>query len=223
MKKDLFNNKIKPQFISDIVLTIIIVTSLFIGLGVFFTLIGLGKIDNELTNTTLAITFILGIVCLLMGTAYLVLSLIVIRKYPKYKRLIRLVLNSDYYFVGVEERNYYGRKRDAYIFEVATLIGDNYKRVDKSLYPKRYWFYIGFFVVCMALLWANIFIVYILMKNEVVYEYYEKIIGGIFIVVEIFIIMLMFFFAFSIKKIRQDLIENIYIGKIGDKYERQPK
>ncbi len=210
MKKDLFNNNIKPQFVSYVMVSLILEIIIFVGLGVFFILLGLGKIENELTDTTLAMTFVLGIVSLLIGILLPIMSLIVIRKYPKYESLTSRWYGSDYFFVGVEERNFRGGGRAAYIFDAVASAGDNYKPVDKSLYPKRYWVYIWLVVAGIILLVANIVITAVLMNNMAESEYYENLIMIICIGVEIFLIIVMFFFAFNVKKIRMDLQAKIY-------------
>ena len=64
----------------------------------------------------------------LFGALYIaiidpLLSLLVIRQYPKYPKLRRLLLNSEYYFVDSNHRQSTGRYRDRLLFDIiATII-----------------------------------------------------------------------------------------------------
>lgn len=221
MKKDLFNNNIKPQFVSKVWCIVIVEMVLCGGMGTFLILLALGKIENELTNETLLVNFILGVFFAVFGIVRVILTFVVIRTYPKSKGMVRFVFNSDCYFVGVEEPDYYndyGRRHDAYFHEFIRLSEDINKRVDKSLFPKRMWVYMWIGVAGVVLFGVNVVITAIIMNNMVDFEYYENTIMSIFIVVEIFLLIISLFFIFKAKKIRMDILADTYLED--DEYER---
>ncbi len=105
-KKDIFNGKIKKEYVSYLITSYIVISILFSPILCFFAYIFIhAPIEGKI---------IVGLV--LLGTLYLTiinpfLTLFVIRQYPKYPKLRRLLLNSDIYFTDSTSNEYFGGTR----------------------------------------------------------------------------------------------------------------
>jgi len=122
-KKDIFNGKIKKEYVSYLITSYVFISIIFLPVGCFFAYVFIhAPIEGKI---------IAGLA--LFGTLYLAiinpfLTLFVIRQYPKYPKIRRLLLNSEYYFVDNNNRKSSGRYRDRLIFDKITTIIDKKKK-----------------------------------------------------------------------------------------------
>jgi hypothetical protein len=153
---------------------------------------------------------VFSVLCYLFGILNFFLIIFVIREYPKYPKLRRLCLNSDYYFVGRDLKDFHGHWRGRSSFGVVTYIGDQNKGLENIKYPKKYRIYIALTVMGIVLMFAYIAITAVILENiEVLPEAIrsEGLIFAIFLVVEILNLILSFLFAFRVKNIRKATID----------------
>ncbi len=132
-KKDIFNGKIKKEYFSYILIYMIFIALLMLVVGGM--VLGVGLWANA--GPVLAIIFmrILGVVIIALGIAYVVGCMIVIRKYPKYEKIRRILYNSDCYFTESDSNEYYGRirgirgRRYKAAFDLVTSFAEAEKRM----------------------------------------------------------------------------------------------
>ena len=108
-KKDIFNGKIKKEYFSYILFYIIFIALLMFVVGGMA--LGVGLWANAGPVIGIIFMRILGVAIIALGIAYIVGCMLVIRKYPKYEKLRRILYNSDCYFTDSESKEYYGRVR----------------------------------------------------------------------------------------------------------------
>ncbi|MBQ7968431.1 MAG: hypothetical protein IJ292_01230 [Clostridia bacterium] len=213
LKKDLFNGKIKREYVSYIWTTIIIVALVFFGCGGLFLYISL--LGNTNSNTSLLL-LVFGIVSYLFGAWYSFGTFFFIRQYPKHKKMIKLFLNSDCYFVDSTSNEYFGENRtirghmNKAAFNLVTYTAEQNKDLEHIRYPKIYGAFISLTIIGIFLIFFNIFIVWLALENMNVLPLAfrsEDVIFTVFIVVEVVDVILSFVFAFRVKKIREKTID----------------
>ncbi len=143
-KKDIFNGKIKKEYFSYILIYMIFIALLILVAGVM--ILGVGLWANAGSVHAIIFMRILGVVIIVLGIAYVVGCMLVIRKYPKYEKIRRILYNSDCYFTGSDSKEYYGRisgirgRRYKAAFDLVTAIAEAEKSMgDKK--PVRYTVY----------------------------------------------------------------------------------
>lgn len=144
MKKDIFHGKIKKEYFSYILIHLIFVALLMFVVGGM--VLGVGIWANAGPIIAIISMRILGVAIIALGSSYVVGCMLVIRKYPKYKKLRRILYNSDCYFTGSTSNEYYGSsrtlrgRRNKAAFEIVTAIAEAEKGMgDKR--PVRYTVY----------------------------------------------------------------------------------
>ena len=154
MKKDFFNNNIKPEYVSYIWTTIIIICVVFFGCGGLFLFMAVFVASDEATREPL---LWFGIISLLFGAVYSFGTICVIRAYPKSKKIIKWFLNSDYYFVGKDSKEYYGHWRGKYAFTAITSGScAPHNIIVGSQYAQKYRIYVKRTIVSVILMFVNI-------------------------------------------------------------------
>ncbi len=207
MKKGLFKGNIKHEYVSYIWITIFIVLFISVGVG---SLLLYSAFQHKFGSIDRNGLLLFSIPCYLFGILYFFLTIFVIRKYPKYPKLRRLCLNSDYYFVGNGSKEFHGHWRGKSSFGSVTHIGDQNKGLEDIKYPKKYKVYIALTVMGIVLIFAYIAITAVILENiEVLPEAIrsEGFVFAIFLAVEILNLILSFLFAFRVKNIRKATID----------------
>ena len=207
MKKGLFKGNIKHEYVSYICTTIFLVLFIFVGVG---SLLLYSAFQHESGSIDRNGLLIFSIFCYLFGILYISLIIFVIRKYPKYSKLRRLCLNSDYYFVGSDSKDFHGHWRGRSSFGAVTYIGDQNKGLEDIKYPPKYRVYIALTVVGIVLMFAYIAITAVILENITVLPEAirsEGFVFALFIAVEIVNLILTFVFAFRVKNIRKATID----------------
>ena len=154
MKKDIFNGKIKKEYFSYILFYIIFIALLMFVVGGMA--LGVGLWANAGPVIGIIFMRILGVAIIALGIAYIVGCMLVIRKYPKYEKLRRILYNSDCYFTDSESKEYYGRvrgirgRRYKAAFDLVTSIAELEKGMGDEK-PVRYTVY-GALTLIMAVL-----------------------------------------------------------------------
>lgn len=206
MKKGFFKENIKREYISYVWFSIILVAVIGISVGSLMVYVAL----HQERPVDQYVALIIGTFCYLYGVVFPALTIFAIRKYPKCPKLRRLCLNSDYYFVGNDSKKFHGHWRGRYSWGAVTHIGDQNKGLEDIKYPKKYRVYIVLTIMGIVLMFAYIAIATIVLENiellpEVIRN--EGFVFAILLVVEILNLILSFMFAFCVKKIRKDTID----------------
>lgn len=216
MKKDFFIGNIKNQFVSYVWTSIIIVAVIFFGCGGLFLYLSFSGNSDRATNI---LFLVLGVVSFLFGIWYSFGTFFVIRKYPKYKKFTRWFLNSDYYFVDRDSKEYRGHWRGKPAFSAVTSIADQNEAFIDIKYPKKYCGYVWATVIGIVLMFVNLIVSFWVLSNigELpLYLQSEEIVFSFFMLLEVVLITLSFVFAFRVKKIREvtrkEYLENQMAG-----------
>ena len=155
MKKDIFHGKIKQEYFSYILGYMIFFVLLFIAVGALCIYASIwGMKTNSSVERLLVATF--GVVAFIQAGVYVFLELLVIHNFPKYKKLRRILFNSDIYFTDSTSNEYFGEgitirgHRNKAAFEIVTAFGKAEKRMENKK-PVRYTVY-GVLTLIMAAL-----------------------------------------------------------------------
>ncbi len=150
-RKDIFNGKIKKEYFSYLLTSYIVVSVLFLPMAGFFGFLFVkAPIEGK---------FIFGLVTL--GCVYLsvinpVLTLFVIRQYPKHPSLRKLLINSDCYFTDSTSNDYFGGSRTIHgrmnkaTFDVVTAFAEAEKGMGNKK-PIKYKIYLALAIVMSVL------------------------------------------------------------------------
>ena len=219
MKKDFFNNNIKPEYVSYIWTTIIIICVVSLVVAACF-IYGYFEAWDEATRGPL---LWLGIISLLFGAVYSLGTICVIRSYPKSKKIITWFLNSDYYFVGRDSKKYYGHWRGKHAF-AATTSGSYVSRnmIVGSQYAQQYRIYVRRTIMNVILMFANIAafgLVFSNFEKLPVWLQSEWAIGIFFALLEVLFMVLGSVCAFRVKDIREKMRKEYLRKKISEEDE----
>ena len=214
MKKGLFKGNIKHEYISYVWTSIFVAVFISVGVG---SLSLYGAFQHEFGSVDRNGLLVFSIIFYLLGILYFCLTIFVIRKYPKYPKLRRLLLNSDCYFVDSDSKDFHGHSRGRSSFNAVTCIGDQNKGLENIKYPIKYKIYIILTIIGLILMFAYIAIVAVILENinmlpEVIRN--EGVIFAIFVVVELLNLILSFVFAFRVRNIRKATIDAFRKGQL---------
>ena len=145
MKKDIFKGKIKKEYYSYILGYIIFFLLLFVvgvSLCIYaFVLEGSFNVSGER-----ALLVVFGVALFALGGGYVFPKLFVIRNFPKYPKLRRILFNSDIYFTDSTSNEYFGGSRtirgrmNKAAFDTVTAFAEVEKGMGKKK-PVRYTVY----------------------------------------------------------------------------------
>ena len=205
--KRLFKGNIKHEYISYIWVSIILVA--FIGISVG-TLLIYSALKHDPGSVDRISLLVFSVLAYLFGILYSSLIIFSIRKYPKYPKLRRMCLNSDCYFVGSDSKEFRVHHRGRLTFDMVTTVAKQNEGLENIKYPTKYKVYIVLSVIGIALMFVNIIGAYLLMENIILLPenlQSESTIFAVFVVFEILDIVVTFLFAFRVKNIHKDVIE----------------
>ena len=117
---------------------------------------------------------ILGVAIIALGIAYIVGCMLVIRKYPKYEKLRRILYNSDCYFTDSESKEYYGRvrgirgRRYKAAFDLVTSIAEVEKGMGDEK-PVRYTVYSALTLIMAVLGLVILIAMPLLLENGAIF------------------------------------------------------
>lgn len=207
MKKDIFKGKIKPEYISYIWFTIIFVALISFSVA---SLVLYSAIQHEIGSFDRNGLLIFSVFIYLIGVLYSILTIVSIRKYPKYPKLRRFCLNSDEYFIGSNSKEFHARWRGKYAFNMVTQAAEKNKGLENIKYPKKYKVYLILCILGIIFMFVNIIGCFLLIENITILPkklQSEGIIVVVFIAAEIIDMILSFVFAFRVKNIRKAVID----------------
>ena len=168
LKKDFFNGNIKHQYVSYIWTTIIIVALVFFGCGGLFLYISLFGNTDRATSLLL---LVFGVVSCLFGVWNSFGTFFFIRQYPKHKKMTKLFLNSDCYFVDSASNEYLGNsstlrgRMNKAAFDMVTHTAEQNKGLEGIKYPKTYGTFITLTIVGIFFLFFNLLSVCLALEN----------------------------------------------------------
>ena len=90
MKKDIFEGKIKKEFIGDVKFCLVFGSILGLGFTVFFLLLGL--LDENMDFDARIAMFVISGLSLIGSILFLTLTIYAIKNYPKYPKLAKVML-----------------------------------------------------------------------------------------------------------------------------------
>ena len=125
MKKDIFNGKVKKEYISYLVTSYIVISVLFLPMagGCVFLFVK-APVEGK---------FLFGLAtlaCVYLSIINPILTLFVIRQYPKHASLRKSLINSDIYFTDSTSSEYFGRtgtlrgRRNKAAFDLVTAVAE---------------------------------------------------------------------------------------------------
>ena len=203
MKKDFFNGNIKRKFVSYIWTSIIIIAVSFFGCsGLFLYCFFAASADN----TARILLLVLCVVSFLLGVWYSFGTIFIIRKYPKYKKITKWFLNTDYYFVGSDSKEFYGHWRGKSAFAAVISIADQNEIFINIKYPKKYYAYIWATAIGIILMFVDLISAFLCLSNIEKLPQCLQNEGTIFIffmLLEVIFMVISAVFAFRVKKVRE--------------------
>lgn len=169
MKKDIFHGKIKKEYFSYILFYIIFIALLYFVAGGMALYVGLWANAGPVIG--IIFMRILGVAVIALGIAYIVGCMLVIRKYPKYEKLRRILYNSDCYFTDSESKEYYGSRGRRYkaAFDLVTSIAEVEKGMGDEK-PVRYTVYSALTLIMAVLGLADLIAMPLLYENGTVFS-----------------------------------------------------
>ncbi len=165
-KKDIFNGKIKKEYFSYILVYMIFFVLLFVGVGALCIYASIwGMTGNPLSERLIIGSF--GVIAFILAFVYLFFELLVIRRFPKYKKLRRILFNSDCYFIESDSKEYYGRRRRRAAFELVTNFAEAEKGMGNNK-PVQYKIYSALVILMIALELVILIVVPLLFGDGVI-------------------------------------------------------
>lgn len=211
MKNDLFNGKIKRQYIGYIWFSIILGTAIFMGTGALLLFTVLQRDPGSADwNVLLGI----GIFFCLIGFVFFFGELFVIRSYPKSQKYIKWFLNSDCYFVDNDSKNYYGTWKGKRAFDLITASAEQNRGMEGIQYPKKCKVYTALAFVGIALMFVYLGIAYAAIENLdklPVAIQKESFIFAALTIAEVLDVFISFTFAFRVRKIKKEAVRDYII------------
>jgi len=212
LKKDIFNGKIKKEYYSYILTYMIFFTVLLIGMGALCVYAFVwGMAANSFGERLLIAAF--GGIAFALAGVYLFLELLVIHKFPKYEKIRRILFNSDCYFTDSTSNEYIGEvrtvsgRRNKAAFDMVMLCVEQNRGFEDIKYPKKYRIYTILCIIGIVLMFAYIAVTLKLLENiKSLPQFFqnEYLIFSVFAIVEFVSLILTFFFAFKVGKIRKE-------------------
>lgn len=174
------------------------------GFFLYFSFFGNLSRETRILVLVFAVTLFLFGIFRSFGTVF------IIRKYPKYKKITKCFLNSDCYFVDGDSKEFYGRLEERALFNAFTQLAEQSEYLENIKYPKKYRVFICLTIIGVILEFVYIAVAYIVLENveslpKVLQN--EYIVFAIFMIIEMLNIVFSFVFAFRVKKIRKETIE----------------
>ena len=170
MKKDIFNGKIKKEYFSYILGYMIFFALLFVIGGALCIYAFVWGTSGEHVLIT-----VFGVVCLLLGGGYVFPQLFVIRNFPKYPKLRRIMFNSDIYFTDSTSNEYRGGSRtiqgrmNKAAFELVTSFTEMEKGMGNKK-PIRYTVYLALMLFISVLGLVALFVMPLLFENGIIFS-----------------------------------------------------
>lgn len=180
---------------------------MFFGMGGFFLYFYfLGNLSRE----TRILVLVFAVTLFLFGIFRSFGTVFIIRKYPKYKKITKCFLNSDCYFVDCDSKEFYGRPGKSALFNAFTQLAEKSEDLENIKYPKKYRVFLCLTIIGVILEFVYIAVAYIALENvellpKVLQN--EYIVFAVFMIIEMLNTVLSFVFAFRVKKIRKETIE----------------
>ena len=215
MKKDIFNRKIKPEFFTYILASMIIVTLVFVVSGCWLLYCA---ISGDIDDMTKLVTAILGVISLLFGVSTPFLQLFVIRNYPKYPKLRRMSFNSDFYFVGNNDRKLLDKwpkntilgRKTKIVFDIVTIGPEQNKDLENIKFRTKCKVYMILSILFLVLMIATTIFMLIIglnIEKYLIIKQNEEVFLAIAIILFVICLVLSFTFAFKVKGMKDKTIE----------------
>ena len=174
MKKDIFNEKIKKEYFSYILGYMIFFVLLFIAIGALCIYASIcGMTTNTYGERLLIASF--GVIAFVLAGVYVFLELLVIHNFPKYKKIRRILFNSDIYFTDSTSNEYFGGsrtirgRRNKAAFDMVTTFAEAEKRMGNRK-PVRYTVYSALTLIMAVLGLADLIAIPLLYENSTVFS-----------------------------------------------------
>lgn len=169
-KKDIFNGKIKKEYFSYILGYMIFFALLFVIGGALCIYAFVWGTSGERVLITM-----FGVVGLLLGGGYVFPQLFVIRNFPKYPKLRRIMFNSDIYFTDSTSNEYRGGGRtiQGRMNKAAFGVVTAFAKVEKGMgnkKPIRYTIYLALVLFISVLGLVALFVMPLLFENGIIFS-----------------------------------------------------
>ena len=216
MKKNIFNGKIKKEYFSYILGCMIFFMLLFVvgGALCIYAFISEGSFHVSGWRLLLAA---FGVPLFVLGGGYVFSQLFVIRKFPKYPKLRRILFNSDIYFTESTSKEYFGGsgtlrgRMNKAAFDTVTIFAEAEKGMGKKK-PVRYIVYSALALIMALLGLVDLLAMPLLYENSTFFSnmsqdvfwfcYFS--VAFVCIALAILFIICAYKVAFSVKHCRKD-------------------
>lgn len=172
-KKDIFHGKVKKEYYSYILGYMIFFALLFVvGMALCLYAYVLEQQSKAFEMRFLFAVF--GVFGLIVGGGYVPPALFVIRKFPGYPKLRRILFNSDIYFTDSTSKEYFGGSRtlrgrmNKAAFETVTVFAEAEKGMGNQK-PIRYKIYLALVTVMSILGLADLIALPLLFENGTIF------------------------------------------------------
>ena len=94
-EKDIFNNNIKKQWVSSVIFALVFSFVLFLGLGIAMLL--LTQTYDKIEPTAKTFSCFIAIFSIFCSVVYPIISVVLIRHYPKHRKLAHMFIKEIYF------------------------------------------------------------------------------------------------------------------------------
>ena len=174
MKKDIFHGKIKKEYFSYILGYMIFFVVLLIGVGALCIYASALEMTNNALGERFLIASFGGIAFVLAGV-YVFLEMLVIRRFPKYEKIRRILFNSDIYFTDSTSNEYFGKsttirgRMNKAAFNTITAFAEAEKGMGKKK-PIRYTVYSTLALIMAVLGLVDLIVMPLLFENGIIFS-----------------------------------------------------
>ena len=170
MKKDIFHGKIKQEYFSYILVYMIFFVLLFVGIGVLCICVAVWDMTSNTWDERFLIASF-GVIAFVLAGVYVFLEMLVIRGFPKYAKIRRILFNSDIYFTESTSDEYLGGRRRKYrsAFDAVTAFAEVEKGMGKKK-PVLYKVYLALSIIMSVVGLVSLIAMPFLYENGTVFS-----------------------------------------------------
>lgn len=101
MKKDIFNGKVKPEYTTSVLVSIILSSVVYLACAILFLCLGL--FYNKVENAARIVLYVVSGVCFIFAVIYPTVTVTCVRTYPKHEKMTHVFVKP--YFLNNEQHS----------------------------------------------------------------------------------------------------------------------
>lgn len=208
LKKDIFKGKVKKEYVSYLLVTIILMTTLGVGLGGAFLYVGVAAYLTDPSKGAVVLG-VVGAAIFAYGVLFCIGAMLSAREYPKYERIRKWLWNSDCYFTECNTKEYRGTRRGRLAFEVATQAAERNALSEGVKLPRSHTIYTVLAIVSGVMEVASIVGMVLLGANDAICPVFlqdDRVLCLVFVPAMLISLFLMLFFVIQGEKVKENAI-----------------